>query len=223
FYTADLSVLSLVLAGLALAALVLLNRLRVTRLAPYMLVGLLLWVFVLKSGVHATLAGVAIGFAIPLRARGAAGHSPLRHLEHMLHPWVAFAVLPLFAFANAGLPLGELSLGALVDPLPAGIALGLFLGKQLGVFGACALAVRLGLARLPERTSWAMLYGMAVLTGIGFTMSLFIGSLAFDGPAHANAIRLGILLGSLASAALGYGVLRRASRPIRPATVPSGR
>lgn len=210
FYTADLSLTSLALAGLALLGLVVLNRMRVTALAPYMLVGILLWIFVLKSGVHATLAGVAIGFAIPLRATDAGGHSPLRHLEHQLHPWVAFGVLPVFAFANAGLPLAGLSLADLTQPMPLGIALGLFLGKQMGVFGACVLAIKLGLARLPTATNWAMLYGMAVLTGIGFTMSLFIGSLAFDDPTNINAIRLGILLGSLASAVLGYALLRRA-------------
>lgn len=219
FYTANLSVASLALAAVALVGLAVLNRMRVTALAPYILIGIVLWVCVLKSGVHATLAGVALGFAIPLRARDQAGHSPLRHLEHMLHPWVAFGVLPVFAFANAGLPLAGLSLTDLASPMPLGIALGLFIGKQLGVFGVCALAIKLGLARLPDAVNWGMLYGMSVLTGIGFTMSLFIGGLAFDDPASANAIRLGILLGSLASALLGYVVLKRAcGRVERPVT-----
>ncbi|HEX6383896.1 MAG TPA: Na+/H+ antiporter NhaA [Anaerolineae bacterium] len=212
FFTSDLSMLALVLAGLMLIVLFVLNRLGVTRIAAYALVGVALWVLVLKSGVHATLAGVALAFAIPLRARDAEGHSPLRHLEHTLHPWVAFGIMPIFAFANAGVPLAGVSLSTLVQPVPLGIAAGLFVGKQVGVFGFSWLAVKLGLARLPNEVSWSGLYGTAILCGIGFTMSLFIGSLAFEhgGPDYGTPVRLGILTGTLLSAVLGYVVLRYA-------------
>ncbi len=210
FYTAQLSLLSLALASAALLALVLLNRLRVVHLAPYLLVGLLLWVFVLKSGVHATLAGVAIGLAIPMAGKEAAAPGPLRHLEHILHPWVAYGILPLFAFANAGVSLGAFGWAALADPLAIGVALALFAGKQIGVFGAIALGVATRQVQRSQATSWQGLYGMSLLTGIGFTMSLFIASLAFVDPASINAVRLGILLGSFASGALGYLVLARA-------------
>ncbi len=210
FYTAQLSVLSLALASAALIVLALLNRLRVVRLAPYLLVGLLLWVFVLKSGVHATLAGVAIGLAIPMAGKEGAAPGPLRHLEHILHPWVAYGILPLFAFANAGVSLGGFGWAALVDPLSIGVALALFAGKQIGVFGGLALALATRLAHRSRTTNWQGLYGMSLLTGIGFTMSLFIASLAFADPEHVNAVRLGILLGSFASGALGYLMLARA-------------
>ena len=173
-----------------------------------MLVGVFLWVCVLKSGVHATLAGVAIGLAIPLR--GAAAHdSPLRSLEHALHPWVTYAILPLFAFANAGVPLTGLSLAALLAPLPLGIASGLFVGKQIGVVAATWLMVRFGFAKLPHGANWLQIYGVALLTGIGFTMSLFIGTLAFDTAAENTAVRIGVLTGSLLSAVAGYAVLHR--------------
>lgn len=208
FYTADLSVVSLVLAALALAALFLLNRNRVTRLAPYILVGLLLWVFVLKSGVHATLAGVAVGLAIPLRTPDAPSASPLQHLEHILHPWVAYGILPLFAFANAGLPLLGISLDHLIHAVPLGIMLGLFIGKPLGVLAGAWLAMWLVRAPMPEASGGRGLVGTAALTGVGFTMSLFIGSLAFNGPAAINAVRLGVLVGSIASAGLGFWILR---------------
>lgn len=207
FYTSELSVTSLILAAIALCGLVILNRTRVTRIAPYMVVGILLWVFVLKSGVHATLAGVAIGFAIPMRSQ--AGHSPLKQLEHQLHPYVAYGVLPLFAFANAGLPLHGLSVEDILNPITLGIAAGLFFGKQIGVFLLSALAIALRLAKLPEG-GWLGLYGVSVLTGVGFTMSLFIGSLAFEGVEAANQIRLGILLGSIAAGVCGYFILRAA-------------
>ena len=176
-----------------------------------MLVGVFLWVCVLKSGVHATLAGVAIGLAIPLRGP-AADDSPLRSLEHALHPWVIYAILPLFAFANAGVPLTGLSLAALLAPLPLGIAAGLFVGKQIGVFAATWVMVRLGFAKLPQGASWLQIYGVALLTGIGFTMSLFIGTLAFDSVAENTAVRIGVLAGSLLSALAGYAVLRWAGR-----------
>ncbi|RMF11357.1 MAG: Na+/H+ antiporter NhaA [Alphaproteobacteria bacterium] len=209
FYTANLSTTALTLAALAIAGLVTLNRFGVNRLAPYVLVGALLWVFVLKSGVHATLAGVAVGLAVPLRPRRRGDRSLLRHLEHELHPWVAFMILPLFAFANAGLHLLDLPAAGFVDPVALGIATGLFVGKQIGVFGFAAVLILLGLARMPEGANWRGLYGVSVLTGIGFTMSLFIGTLAFDDIGYANTLRLGVLGGSLASAVLGYLVLGR--------------
>lgn len=205
FYTDSLSLTALAVAGISLAGLLALNLARVISLAPYILLGLVLWVSVLQSGVHATLAGVALAFAIPLRGR--LGARPLVRLEHGLHPWVAFMILPVFAFANAGLPLGDLEPAALLAPIPLAIALGLFLGKQIGVMGGAWLAVRTGLARLPEDIDWRQLYGMACLTGIGFTMSLFIGGLAFQSPEAINAVRLGVLVGSLASAAMGCAVI----------------
>jgi NhaA family Na+:H+ antiporter len=166
---------------------------------------------VLKSGVHATLAGVVLAAFIPLRVGGEPEQAPLRRLEHGLHPWVAYGILPLFAFANAGVSLHGLSFEKLLEPVPLGIALGLFLGKQLGVFGFTWLAVKARLARLPSSVGWAEIYGVSVLCGIGFTMSLFIGSLAFEhgGPDYAVDDRLGILLGSILSAVVGYFVLKQ--------------
>lgn len=213
FYTSELSLISLLLAAIALSGLVALNRFHVTRIAPYMVIGILLWIFVLKSGVHATLAGVAIGFAIPMRD---GGHSPLKHLEHQLHPYVAYGVLPLFAFANAGLPLHGLSWADLMNPVTLGIAAGLFFGKQIGVFIFSSLAITLKLGKLPEG-GWMGLYGVALLTGVGFTMSLFIGSLAIEGVEAANQIRLGILIGSIAAGVAGYMVLRAAGAKRRAA------
>jgi NhaA family Na+:H+ antiporter len=211
FYTADLSLLSLGLAAVGILGLILLNRLGVLRLTPYILLGTFVWVCVLKSGVHATLAGVALAFAIPLKTRGPREQSPLRRCEHALHPWVTFAIMPIFAFANAGVPLGGgTGLQAFMQPLGLGIAGGLFIGKQLGVMAVALAGAALGLFRLPERVNWAQMYGASVLTGIGFTMSLFIGTLAFAGPEAAAPLRLGVLTGSIVSAALGYVVLRLA-------------
>lgn len=209
FYTADLSLTALVLAGVAVAALVVLNSIGVVRIAAYVLVGIFLWVCVLKSGVHATLAGVAIGFAVPLRTTRPTSYeeSPLHHLEHMLHPWVAFGILPLFAFANAGVSLAGLSFATLFEPVPLGIALGLFLGKQIGVMGSTWAAIRMGVGSLPEGASWVQLYGISLLTAIGFTMSLFIGGLAFADEGYSAAVRIGVLSGSLLSAIVGYLVL----------------
>jgi NhaA family Na+:H+ antiporter len=215
-YTSDLSFLSLCAAGIAMIALAALNRRGVSSLAPYLLVGVVLWVFVLKSGVHATLAGVAVGLAIPLRSSRTGDESPLRSLEHGLHPWVVFGILPIFAFANAGLSLNGLGIDRLFTPIPLGIALGLFFGKQIGVFGAVGLMVASGLARLPAETSWRALYGTALLCGIGFTMSLFIGSLAFEDPAYAVDVRLGVITGSILSALAGYAVLRTIPPPSAP-------
>lgn len=217
FYTTDLSGLALGLAAAGVAALAALNLLGVRRLAPYMLVGTFVWVCVLKSGVHATLAGVVVGLAVPLR--GVADQEPpLSRLEHMLHPWVAYAILPVFAFANAGVPLAGLSPSALLEPVPLGIALGLFLGKQAGVFAFCWAAIKGGWAQLPEGANWRQFYGVSVLTGIGFTMSLFIGTLAFpDEGGHGAGVRLGVLAGSLLSAAVGYFVLATSHRPTEEA------
>jgi NhaA family Na+:H+ antiporter len=204
----ELSVSSLLVAAGALIALLLLNRRGVVRIAPYILIGLVLWVAVLKSGVHATLAGVVLAFFIPLRNK-AGDSSPLTELEHMLHPYVAFLILPLFAFANTGISFEGLTPQSLLHPVPLGIAAGLLIGKQVGVFGFTWLAVRLGLGRLPEGAGWLSLYGVAALCGIGFTMSLFISSLAAEqiGTAMMVDNRLGILGGSVLSAVIGYLVL----------------
>jgi len=212
FYTSGLSVVSLLLAALALAVLFALNRFGVLSLVPYLLVGVLLWAAVLKSGVHATLAGVLAALFIPYARVEGAVRTQLERLEHHLHPAVVYGILPLFAFANTGIPFDGLTVESLLHPVPLGIAAGLFLGNQLGVFGLSWLAIKTGLARLPQGASWLQLYGVAALCGIGFTMSLFISSLAFEqgGPGFAVDDRLGILAGSVLSALLGYGILRLA-------------
>jgi NhaA family Na+:H+ antiporter len=212
FYTEDLSLLALILAGAGVLLLAILNLAGVKRLAPYLLIGVAIWICVLKSGIHATLAGVAVALLVP-RGTGDGAGSPLRHLEHMLHPWVTFAIMPIFAFANAGVSFADASLADLLAPLPLGIAVGLFLGKQLGVFTAGWLAVRFGLCRLPHGLTWTALYGVCLISGIGFTMSLFIGSLAFGDPAHATGIRLGVFIGSILSGLAGYLLLRAAGKP----------
>ncbi|MGH7095321.1 MAG: Na+/H+ antiporter NhaA [Stellaceae bacterium] len=206
FYTSSLSWISLTGALIALGILLVLNLMRVQRLVWYVLVGIILWVFVLKSGVHATLAGVALAFAIPHRT-DAEGNSLLLRLEHDLRPWVAFFILPLFGFANAGLSFAGLSLSSLLQPIPLAIAAGLFVGKQAGVFGAVVLVVRLGWGALPRGASWRTIYGTSVLTGMGFTMSLFIGTLAFGASPHEAAMRLGVLLGSVLSGVVGAVIL----------------
>ncbi len=219
FYTGDLSLLDLGLAAAVLAALAALNRLGVSRLAPYLLLGALLWFFVLRSGVHATIAGVALALTIPLRAApgrpdDVAG-SPLHRLEQRLHHWVAFGVVPLFGFANAGVSFSGLTADALLDHLTLGVALGLLVGKLVGVFGAAALTIRSGLADVPMGAGWAQLVGVSLLCGIGFTMSLFIGLLAFaDDPALQEEVKVGILLGSGAAGLLGWAVLRVAPRDV---------
>jgi NhaA family Na+:H+ antiporter len=218
FYTGDLSPASLVAAAGAIAVLFVLNRRGVRQIAPYILVGLILWIAVVKSGVHATLAGVVLAFFIPMCARGRAEESPLCRLENDLHPTVSFAILPLFAFANTGISLRGVTISSLANPIPLGIALGMFLGKQIGVFGFSWAAIKLKLGTLPEGTGWLGLYGLAVLCGIGFTMSLFISSLAFErvGSGLVFDDRLGILLGSLSSAIAGFLILRRALSPRPP-------
>ena len=210
FYTSDLSLLALLLGGAGVLLLAALNVLGVKRPAPYILVGIAIWVCVLKSGVHATLAGVAVALFVP---RGSTSHSPLHELEQMLHPWVSFAIMPIFAFANAGVSFENTSLSDLLTPLPLGIVAGLVLGKQIGVFAASWLAVKLGLCRLPHQVSWLALYGVSLLTGIGFTMSLFIGTLAFDEPAYATRIRVGVFVGSILSGLFGFLLLRAIGRP----------
>jgi NhaA family Na+:H+ antiporter len=206
FYTANLSATSLALAAAVLALMVVLNLAGVTRVAAYTLLGVVLWVCVLKSGVHATLAGVATAFVVPMR--GPNGESPLKHLEHVLHPWVAYMITPLFGFANAGVDLRGLSFAALTHGVTLGVAVGLFIGNQVGVFGAAFAAVKLGLARLPDGVTWASLYGASLLAGIGFTMSLFIGTLAWESSDYAAPLRLGVLAGSLLSGVAGYLLLR---------------
>jgi NhaA family Na+:H+ antiporter len=205
FYSSDLSTLSLIVASSALLLLFAFNRLSVRSQAAYIMVGMVVWVAVLKSGVHATLAGFAIAWFIPLKLKNKNGQAMLPHLEHSLHPWVSFAILPLFAFANAGISLTGVSLEALLNPVPLGIAAGLFIGKQVGIFGACWLAIKLGLARLPESATWMQFYAVTILCGIGFTMSLFIGSLAFEaqGAEYMIDVKLGVLIGSLLSAVAG--------------------
>ena len=214
FYTSNLSLTMLVLALIGTALLVILNRSGVTSTAAYVWVGIFLWICVLKSGVHATLAGVALGLAIPMRDHRNPGRSPLREMEHRLHPWVAYAILPIFAFANAGVSFSGVTLGDLFSPLPMGIAVGLVGGKTIGVFLFSALAIWFGWSRLPEGAGWSGLLGVAVLCGIGFTMSLFIGSLAFeqDGLDYAVAVRLGVLGGSAVAAVAGLLILRSALR-----------
>ncbi|WP_188323916.1 Na+/H+ antiporter NhaA [Achromobacter xylosoxidans] len=211
FYTSELNLFALAMAGALLACLVCLNRAGVLRLAPYLLIGVVLWYFVLKSGVHATLAGVALALTIPLRPQNqghAGAHSPLHALEHALHKPVALLIVPLFGFANAGVSFAGMGLSSLAQPVPLGVALGLFLGKQLGVFGFAWLAIRSGIASLPRHASFTQLYGVALLCGIGFTMSLFIGALAFTDPAAVDATKIGVLTGSLASAVVGFLLLR---------------
>ncbi len=223
FYTAGLDPLMLGLAALALAVLVGLNRAGVTALTPYLVTGSALWVLVLRSGIHATVAGVLLALTIPIRT--SPGHledaaSPLHRLEHALTPWITYLVVPVFGFANAGVPVIGLSAKALLDPVTLGVAAGLFLGKQAGIFASLRLAVALRLAKRPAGAGWGQVYGVAVLCGIGFTMSLFIGGLAFDSAKYAIETKLGVLAGSLLSGLLGALVLILAPRhPAKPAGV----
>jgi NhaA family Na+:H+ antiporter len=213
FYTSDLSVSSLFIAIGAIVSLFILNRRGVLALAPYMLLGLVLWAAVLKSGVHATLAGVLVALFIPFRKQPGEKKTQLERLEDDLHPAVVYGILPLFAFANTGISFAGLGVDSLFHPVSLGIAAGLFIGNQIGVFGFSWVAIKSGLAQLPEGASWLQLYGVALLCGIGFTMSLFISSLAFEQGGSAIAVddRLGILIGSMASAVLGYAILRLAA------------
>ena len=210
FYTSELSLSALSFSVIGFAAAVALNRMGVQRTAPYLLVGIVMWVFVLKSGVHATLAGVLIAFTIPLRTKNE-DEALLYRMEHGLPPWVAFLILPVFAFANAGVNFTGIGIDDLLQPLTLGIAVGLFLGKQIGVFLATWIGVKSGIARLPENVSWKHVYGVACLTGVGFTMSLFIGSLAFTTADVMNSVRLGVVLGSVLSGIIGYLLLKSAA------------
>lgn len=217
FYTADLSLTALGMAVIGIGGLFMLNRAGIKTITPYVLIGAFIWVCVLKSGVHATLAGVITALFIPLQGRTENAQSPLHHLEHDLHPWVAFMVLPIFAFANAGLSFDGLSLSALLAPVPLGIALGLFIGKPVGVLGFAAIALKTGLAKMPEGMSWRHLAGVAWLTGVGFTMSLFIGGLAFADIERLNEVRLGVIAGSVASALAACLILIQAKAPQKEA------
>ena len=213
FYSSDLSTMALTVAFAATTTLFVMNAKNVTKVSLYLIVGAVLWFSVLKSGVHATLAGVVLGLAIPLNGKEGHSdeHSPLKRLEHVLHPYVAYLILPLFAFANAGISLEGVSLESLTSMLPVGIAMGLFIGKPLGIFTASYIAVKTGLAKLPDDIGLNHIFAVSVLCGIGFTMSIFISSLAFvDAPAGFNTYsRLGILLGSTVAAVMGYFLLRR--------------
>ncbi|EGR5060469.1 Na+/H+ antiporter NhaA [Vibrio cholerae] len=217
FYSSDLSTIALTIGFIMTGVLFMLNAKHVTKLSIYLVAGLILWIAVLKSGVHATLAGVVIGFAIPLKGNKGE-HSPLKHLEHALHPYVAFAILPVFAFANAGISLQGVSLAGLTSMLPLGVALGLLLGKPLGIFSFSWAAVKLGVAKLPEGINFKHIFAVSVLCGIGFTMSIFISSLAFGqaNEAYDTYARLGILMGSTTAALLGYSLLRL-SLPLKKA------
>jgi len=223
FYTAYLSFSSLLLATIAIGTLFVLNRRGVLRLAPYMLIGLVLWAAVLKSGVHATLAGVLTAFFIPFKREVGETQTQLERLEHDIHPSVVYGILPMFAFANAGISFEGITLKDMFHPVPLGISAGLFIGNQVGVFGFSWLAIKLGISKMPQAVDWMQLYGVALLCGIGFTMSLFVGSLAFEqgGPDFAVDDRLGILFGSLASGLLGYSVLRFCSGNNRTVPTPS--
>lgn len=216
FYTGDLSLSALALAFAGVAALALLNHLNVMRVWAYVLIGAFVWLCVLKSGVHATLAGVATALAVPLTdAKGREG--PLERLEHRLSPWVSFVILPIFAFANAGIYLGEISLKDLTSPISLGIALGLIIGKPLGIYSFARVAIRSGAGARPDGATEMQLFGTAILGGIGFTMSLFIGMLAFPDPDASAHVKLGVLTGSLVSAILGYIVLLRTNNRLSEA------
>ncbi|UUO22809.1 Na+/H+ antiporter NhaA [Colwellia sp. M166] len=210
FYTDQLSMLSLIFASSVITILFIMNKRGVTNTAPYIFLGIVLWIAVLKSGVHATLAGVVLAFFIPIKGKEGES-SPLKSLEHNLHSLVAFIVLPVFAFANAGISFAGIGIEQVMAPVPLGIIVGLVVGKQLGVFGFCFIAIKLGWANLPTNVNWRLLYGVAILCGVGFTMSLFIGSLAFEqdnGAALIYQDRLGIVIGSIISGILGYFVIK---------------
>lgn len=213
FFSHELSVQALIFSGVSILTLVLLNRFRVSALCAYMVVGTILWASVLKSGVHATLAGVIIGFCIPLK--GKKGERPLHDFEHILAPWSSFVILPLFAFANAGVSFDGIDVSMISSPLLLAIACGLIIGKPVGIFGFSYISVKLGLAKLPDGINFKQIFAVAVLCGIGFTMSMFLASLAFDADAgeSVNTLsRLGILLGSTVSATLGYLFLKQTTK-----------
>jgi NhaA family Na+:H+ antiporter len=208
FYTEQLSFISIMLALAALGVLVVLNLFRVCNIALYVIIGMIMWVCVLKSGVHATLAGVALALTIPMQQRDPSKPSPLKRLEHDLHRWVVFFVLPVFGFANAGVSFAGIGLYSFLEPVTLGIAAGLFVGKQIGIFSSIWLMIRLKLTPMPLGANWTHIYGVALLCGIGFTMSLFIGSLAWQHTDFEAAVRLGVITGSILSAIAGYAVIR---------------
>ncbi|PYE40523.1 sodium/proton antiporter (NhaA family) [Rhizobium sp. PP-F2F-G20b] len=217
FYTSDMNLMALGGAALVIGALVALNRTGVQRLLPYLALGAVLWVLVFASGVHATLAGVILALTIPIRRTPGAPEatpetSPLHRLEHALHKPVAFVIVPIFGFANAGVSFAHVSLAALVEPVTLGVAAGLVLGKCIGVFGTVLILVKTGLADLPARASWGQTLGVSLVCGIGFTMSLFIGLLAFSDPDMQDRVKVGILIGSLIAGLLGYIILRLTNR-----------
>ena len=211
FYTTDISMISLCLAFAGLAVAVILNLMNVSKTYLYILVGLFVWACVLKSGVHATLAGMAMGLIIPIKVKNKYGEVPSTTLEHNLHPWVNFLILPIFAFANAGISFSGITWQTFTQPVTMGIILGLFLGKQIGIMLATKLACSLKICQLPSETSWSQYYGMALITGIGFTMSLFIGNLAYTDQNYMTAVKLGVLAGSLLSALCGVLLLLSAT------------
>ncbi len=210
FYSGALATQNLLLAALTLAVLIAMNLLRVRHLSFYLFVGFFMWLAVLQSGIHATIAGVLLGLTIPLHVDGKRGKPMLKQFEHDLHPLVIYIILPLFAFANAGISLDGMSLSIITDPVPLGIIIGLFVGKQIGVFTATALLIKLGLAKLPQGATWLQLYGVCIVAGIGFTMSLFIGMLAFEEPHLQLEMRVGVMVGSILSGITGYFFLRAA-------------
>lgn len=221
FYSAQLSMLSLIIAAIGLSVLFLMNRMAVQHQSVYVLIGIIVWAAVLKSGVHATLAGFAVALLIPLKTDNERGEPMLKAMEHNLQPWVAFFILPLFAFSNAGVNLTGITISEIFNPITLGIAFALFFGNQFGIFGACWIAIKLGIAKLPAGSNWQQLYGVATLCGIGFTMSLFIGTLAFEHlePSYLNSVKIGVLAGSIFSALLGSYIIHRSIRqPANPET-----
>ena len=214
FYSGEIDTGMLAAAAMVFIVMLALGRAKVASTIPYVLLAILMWAFVLKSGVHATLAGVAAALTIPLDR--SSDHGPLERMEHALHPWVAFLVIPVFGFANAGVTLLGLEPSALLDPLPLGIALGLLIGKQLGIFGFAWLAVKMKLASLPDEVNWRQIHALSLLAAIGFTMSLFIGNLAFTTADQVDAVKLGVLAGSTVAALTGYFLLKAALPAVTP-------
>ncbi|MBU6234522.1 MAG: Na+/H+ antiporter NhaA [Alphaproteobacteria bacterium] len=206
FYNSDIYYPALAVAGVSAAILFAFNRLKITAYGPYFIIGFILWAALFQAGVHPTIAGVILGFSIPM-IDGEKGVCPLENLEHMIQPWVTFCILPIFAFANAGVSFAGLGFDALLHPVTLGIGAGLFIGKQIGIFGSVWLCVKAGICHMPTRASWLQVYGMAVLCGIGFTMALFVGGLAFEGHGMDANVRLGVMAGSVLSALAGYGIL----------------
>lgn len=217
FYTGEIDTTYLMMGGLVFLAMLAVGRMRVASAIPYVLLAILMWAFILKSGVHATLAGVAAALTVPMNARH--GERPLEHMEHALHPWVAFLVIPIFGFANAGVTLLGLDPLDALSPLPLGIALGLLIGKQVGILGLAWLAVKTNIARLPQGVNWRQIHALSLFAAIGFTMSLFIGNLAFATPEQIDAVKLGVLLGSTVAAVTGFFLLRSALPTLKEAHV----